>query len=83
MHIWNYAEGDLNGYAWSAMGLRRVTIQYTAVGGGGTNGAWGSDSPADWVAFTNYPGGVDAENTGELDVYDPGQPRSPGDVRSR
>ena len=58
MWIWNFnennlfdGEGDGTDYPvdpWTAQGMREVTIQSTAVGGGG-GGAWGSDDPADWA----------------------------------
>lgn len=62
MWLWNYNEnGSFNGSGggmnypanqWTAQGMREVTIQATAVGGGG-GGNWGSDDPADWnTVFT-------------------------------
>jgi len=58
MWIWNYNEnGSFNGSGggtsypadqWTAQGMREITIQATAVGGGG-GGTWGSDDPADWT----------------------------------
>jgi len=71
MLIWNYAEnsGSLNPDGsrehnfYSAQGLRQVTIQYTAVGGGGPSGLWGSDNSNDWQTVF----------VGELDDYDPGE----------
>jgi hypothetical protein len=65
--IWNYTEGDPGGYAWSAQGLRNVTIKYTSVDG---PGGWGSLAPGDWTTVFS----------GDLDVYDPGQPRTTSDV---
>ena len=63
MWIWNYAEGDPGGYAWSAQGIRHADIHYTSVNG---PGGWGSLSSSDWVEIFS----------GEFDVYDPGQPRT-------
>jgi len=58
MWLWNYNEnccfdgsgGGTNYPAdqWTAQGMREVTIQVTAVGGGG-GGLWGSNDPADWT----------------------------------
>ena len=67
MWIWNYSEGDPGGYAWSAQGLRNVTIKYTAMDG---PGGWGSLSPGDWTTIF----------AGDMDVYDPGQPRTPSEI---
>jgi hypothetical protein len=67
MWIWNYAEGDPGGYAWSAQGIREATIAYTTVDG---PGGWGSLNPNDWTQVF----------AGEFDVYDPGQPRTPNAV---
>jgi len=64
MWIWNYAEGESTGYAWSAMGLKNARIEYTNVDG---PGGWGSTNPADWTEIL----------AGDFDVYDPGQPRTP------
>lgn len=63
MWIWNYAEGQSTGYAWSAMGIRNARIEYTNVDG---PGGWGSTDPADWTEIFS----------GDFDVYDPGQPRT-------
>lgn len=58
MWIWNVNENTLfNGSGggtdypvntWTIQGVREVTIQATAVGGGG-GGAWGSDDAGDWT----------------------------------
>ena len=67
MWIWNYAEGDPNGYAWSAQGIKEARIEYTTVDG---PGGWGSLNPSDWTQVF----------AGDLSVYDPGQPRTAGAV---
>lgn len=58
--LWNYNEnccfnsgdGDPGSPIgpWTAQGMREVTIQATAVGGG-DGGTWGSDDPADWTTL--------------------------------
>jgi hypothetical protein len=63
MWIWNYAEGQSTGYAWSAMGLKNSRIEYTTVDG---PVGWGSTNPADWTEIF----------AGDFDVYDPGQART-------
>ena len=38
--------------AWTVQGVREITVQATAVRGGG-GGSWGSDDPADWATIFN------------------------------
>lgn len=45
LNIWNYTEGDLRGWAWSCLGMKDITIQYTTVSG---KDGWGSTYPNDW-----------------------------------
>lgn len=64
MWIWNYAEGQSSGYQWSAQGIKNARIEYTDVDG---PCGWGSTNPSDWTEVFS----------GDFDVYDPGQPRTP------
>lgn len=71
MLIWNYAEhpdslnpnGSRKNYFWAAEGMRQVTIQYSAIGGGGPSGLWGSDDSNHWQTVF----------VGDLAVYNPGE----------
>jgi hypothetical protein len=71
MLIWNYAEhpdslnpnGSRKNYFWAAEGMRQVTIQYSAIGGGGPSGLWGSDDSNQWQTVFS----------GDLAVYNPGE----------
>ena len=65
MWIWNYAENA--SYTWTAMGLRDVRIEYSSVDG---PGGWGSTNPSNWTEIFS----------GEFDVYDPGQPKTPNAI---
>ena len=65
MWIWNYAEGGA--YTWTAMGLRDVRIEYSTVDG---PGGWGSTNRSNWTEIFS----------GEFDVYDPGQPKTPNAI---
>jgi len=64
MWIWNYAEGQSAGYMWSAQGIKNARIEYTNVDG---PCGWGSMNPSDWTEIFS----------GDFDVYDPGQARTP------
>lgn len=64
MWIWNYAEGQSVGYMWSAQGIKNARIEYTNVDGPCEGG---STNPTDWTEIFS----------GDFDVYDPGQPRTP------
>jgi hypothetical protein len=66
MQIWNYANRLAQNWQLTGLGIKSATIQYTATGGGGPGGEWGSDNAGDWTTVWQ----------GDLTPYAPPHPPS-------